>query len=66
MSGEYVLQLAMLTCRQSARVLDKMENFLLKSKGVPQVELQSWISDTGIPSRGGPREPVSLCFVSCI
>lgn len=54
MSGKYGLRPAMSTCRQSARVLDKMGNFPLKSKDVrpgravlPGLERDS---DTGIPS----------------
>ena len=54
MSGKYGLQLAKSTCRQSARVLEKMGSFPLKSKDVrpgravlPGLE---WVSDTGTPS----------------
>lgn len=57
MSGKFVLQLAMSTCRQSARVSDKMEILPLKSKDEPLGRAVlpglEWDSDTGITSGFG-------------
>lgn len=63
MSGKFVLQLVMSTCRQSVRVSDKMESLPLKSKDVSLGKAvppdSEWGPDTGITS-GSDVAPTQL------